>query len=95
VALVETKVKLAIATPISWNATPHWSAVTNAHICSRSRIWLLWNPDIAHVQILHIHEQYIHCNIKLGTAEFAFRLIYGANQAVKRQHLLGYSVVGR
>lgn len=62
---------------------------SNYSFCARGRIWLGWKPDIVDLTILHIIEQFIHCEISnlVNNTIFRFTVVYGLHTIDDKKQL--------
>lgn len=88
VALLETKIK-----PASYHCVKNailpagWLEVSNADICSSTRIWLLWNPRFVPIQVLDVEAQLINCDVKFDYVKLYFSACYGYNSYIQCREL--------
>lgn len=66
-----------------------WSGVHNYNKAVNVRIWILRKPSEFDVQILKIHEQYVHCHVQNKHYDFKCSLtaVYGKNAIEERRCL--------
>lgn len=63
--ILETKIEdLADLHQILIERFGGWHATYNFECSPRGRILVLWNPQVVHMQIVQIAEQFIHCAIQ-------------------------------
>lgn len=78
--LIETKTTIERTQEIKQAICPSWEVVTNAMVGSRSRIWLIWDPNRVAVQIHQVHRQFIHARVTLVDMRKVFlTIVYGSN----------------
>ncbi|XP_074299195.1 uncharacterized protein LOC141630247 [Silene latifolia] len=74
-----------------------WSICTNNSFHKGGRVWLLWDPKLYNVEVLHISAQCIHSRVvnKVNRMVFWLSMVYGFNKAHEREplweDLRGYS----
>ncbi|XP_074303276.1 uncharacterized protein LOC141637734 [Silene latifolia] len=66
-----------------------WAICTNNSFHKGGRVWLLWNPKIFQVDMIHTTAQCIHTKVKdmMQGFVFYFTLAYGFNKAAERESL--------
>lgn len=86
--LVETKLTAIALDTCKAKWFKDWQSVHNGGPV-RSRIWLLWQPDVFQVTPVHIQTQWIHVKVRkiLTKEEFQLTIVYGYNQLSARQTL--------
>ena len=77
--LNETKVREENSKRISDALMQGWRARHNYQQHQNGRIWVLWNPDIVDVSILHMSEQVIHTKVTVTQKQVSFfaSFVYG------------------
>ncbi|XP_074282709.1 uncharacterized protein LOC141607248 [Silene latifolia] len=90
--LVETKIKLQDFVSVLNNIGSQWQGVNNNFYHPRGRVWVIWNPKIFHVNLLHANAQCITVNVvEIASGDnFLFSVVYGFNDASQRTALWIY-----
>jgi exonuclease III len=88
--LVETKVRQENMDRVISNTLPGWEVLHNYGAHCYGRIWICWDPRIADIHSLDVHEQVLTCNVcpKSGKDPWILSTVYGANHGVDRKRLL-------
>lgn len=89
VGLMETRVRKQNEQKIQKRLGSHWKWLTNIHFSPKGRIWVGWNPSLISLEVLEIHEQFIHCLVKSldWTVQIYVTFVYGLN-ALEGRHAL-------
>lgn len=61
--LLETRVKKEKAQKIVSKIGKGWKGINNYGTTVNGKIWVIWNPSTAHVQLHEEHEQALHCSV--------------------------------
>ncbi|XP_077237123.1 uncharacterized protein LOC143878767 [Tasmannia lanceolata] len=66
-----------------------WNSYGNYLSSDRGRIWLLWNPQMIHLNILLESDQFLHCEVRYLQTQINFNLtcIYARNKVIDRRVL--------
>ncbi|XP_074265520.1 uncharacterized protein LOC141587959 [Silene latifolia] len=88
-ALIETHIKVDVARVIHKRKFSSYAMESNYSNHSGGRIWVIWNPAVAHVQVLARGAQFIHCTLlHLATQiKIAITFVYAFNRAQERMGL--------
>lgn len=88
--VVETRVKVHKTGNILQKMVPDWKHCLNYPMAYNGRVWLLWKDHIQ-VQVLVVHEQFIHCKISDTTNPFTtyYTVVYAKNESQQREDLWG------
>jgi hypothetical protein len=62
--VLETRVKAQQFEKITKQLNSKWIWKHNYSCSPKGRIWIGWNPQIIEVEVLEVHEQLIHCELK-------------------------------
>lgn len=86
--VVETRVKVHKTGNILQKMVPDWKHCLNYPMAYNGRVWLLWKDHIQ-VQVLVVHEQFIHCKISDTTNPFTTynTVVYAKNESQQREDL--------
>lgn len=78
---LEARIKEGKAKPILFKFAKEWNHCCNYPYGTNGRIWLLWKKHI-NVQVLQVHEQYIHCEVANLTSNFRAKVtvVYARNE---------------
>ena len=81
VGLVETKVSSDNSNDIATNLLGGWRAINNYSSHPNGQVWVLWNPEILDVSILHSTDQLMHVSVTILEQQVAFKasFVYGFN----------------
>jgi hypothetical protein len=84
--LVETKVKQENVLKVKDAVIPRWEILHNYSAHWLGRIWVCWDPGIASIDAVDIHEQVITCKVIPISCRGPWMLsvVYGANQGPDR-----------
>lgn len=87
--LLETRVKEVKANKIVPKVARGWSWVSNYQVAQNGHIWALWREELVDLQVLQIHEQFIHCKITDRRSDFdtLITFVYGKNNIEDRKSL--------
>ncbi|XP_021721357.1 uncharacterized protein LOC110688913 [Chenopodium quinoa] len=79
VSLLETKIKLKNVLTYQRNFGSSWLWLCNYDHSPKGRIWLGWIADIVTVNVLKVHEQFIHCSVssKDLSTQIHLTVVYG------------------
>lgn len=86
VALLETRVKRRNFLKTFQNCFGGWLFLNNYYVASNGRIWVTWNPVVLNVQLLVVHEQYLHLSIRHMVTGWTILVttVYALNDAPSR-----------
>ncbi|XP_074267220.1 uncharacterized protein LOC141590534 [Silene latifolia] len=87
--LVETKVKEHGFLTILHNLELHWEGINNNNLHNGGRVWVIWDPQIFRVALLHKTTQAITVSVtEIDTGDsFKFTVVYGSNDDEERNEL--------
>ncbi|XP_021717656.1 uncharacterized protein LOC110685438 [Chenopodium quinoa] len=79
VGLLETKIKLKNVLTYQRKFGSSWLWLCNYDHSPKGRIWLGWNADRVTVNVLKVHEQFIHCSVssKDLSTQIHLTIVYG------------------
>ncbi|XP_021767732.1 uncharacterized protein LOC110732122 [Chenopodium quinoa] len=79
VSLLETKIKLKNVLTYQRKFGSSWLWLCNYDHSPKGRIWLGWNVDRVTVNVLKVHEQFIHCTVssKDHSTQIYLTVVYG------------------
>ncbi|XP_021767723.1 uncharacterized protein LOC110732113 [Chenopodium quinoa] len=72
ISLLETKFKLKNVSSYQKKFCPSWLWVCNYDYSPKGRIWIGWNADRVTINVLQVHEQFIHCLV--STRDFSMQI---------------------
>ncbi|XP_057548584.1 uncharacterized protein LOC130827012 [Amaranthus tricolor] len=76
--VLETRVKAQQFEKITKQLNSKWIWKHNYSCSPKGGIWIGWNPQIIEVEVLEVHEQLIHCELKdVNSFFFQITLCYG------------------
>ncbi|XP_021729884.1 uncharacterized protein LOC110696859 [Chenopodium quinoa] len=89
VGLLETKIKLKYVLTYQKKFGSSWLWLCNYDHSPKGRIWLGWNVDKVIVNVLKIHEQFIHCTVssKDLSTQIYLTIVYGLHSIHDRLSL--------
>ena len=84
--LVETKVKAANNSSILQNLLRGWRVLHNYEYHPNGRIWVLWNPTVMDINLLHTLDQMVHVSATFLEKQHTFQasFVYGFNTPGER-----------
>ncbi|XP_011090072.1 uncharacterized protein LOC105170848 [Sesamum indicum] len=86
--LLETRVRLDNTSQIQSFLLPHWKWFVD-YVTTGKRIWIAWDENFVHVDVIELGAQLIHCNVTIRALHesVAMTVIYGANEVADRRDL--------
>ncbi|XP_021729890.1 uncharacterized protein LOC110696864 [Chenopodium quinoa] len=89
IGLLETKVKQGKFKTLQKKFRLSWSWVDNYSYSQKGRIWVRWNSDVINLDVLTVHEQFIHCAVshRDSTAPILCTFVYGLHSIHDRKAL--------
>ncbi|XP_048502886.1 uncharacterized protein LOC125498678 [Beta vulgaris subsp. vulgaris] len=87
--LLETRVKSGNFPKVYSRVCEGWSVVTNHQQHRGGRIWVIWLPNVFHLDVIECHAQFIHCRVehRSSNKSFCITFVYGMNDAQDREEL--------
>lgn len=87
--LLETSVKCGNFPKVYTGVCDGWSIVTNHQQHRGGRIWVIWLPNVFHLNVIECNAQYIHCKVehRATNKKFFVTFVYGMNDAKDRDTL--------
>ncbi|XP_050207530.1 uncharacterized protein LOC126656948 [Mercurialis annua] len=90
IGITETRVN-SVKFDKVWNCLkskiPGWGVINNYSCSSIGRIWIIFNKSEIDVDILAVHNQFIHWRVKNDRLSFLCTVVYGSYMAVERVNL--------
>ncbi|KAL2940278.1 Blood vessel epicardial substance, partial [Bienertia sinuspersici] len=89
IALIETRVKMAKSSKLAAKLGRPWQWINNYNCSNKGRLWLVWKVHDVDVDVLVIHEQFIHVKVHSIHNGYVFlaTFVYGLHSVEDRRPL--------
>lgn len=88
IGLIETRVKQERSQKVQNNLKLYeWQFIDNYQFASSGRIWVAYDAQLTHLQIVSKSDQTIHCKMQVDGNNFYWTIVYGSNLCAERRRL--------
>ncbi|KAG8644820.1 hypothetical protein MANES_10G001700v8 [Manihot esculenta] len=88
IGLIETRVKQERSQKVQNNLKLYeWQFIDNYQFASSGRIWVAYDAQLTHLQIVSKSDQTIHCKMQVDRNDFYWTIVYGSNLCAEKRRL--------